>query len=129
MLQQDEYYDHDVCGDLDFTCNHSDHWESSDISLANIREADFRGMTGTGCELRFLQFVLASATDLQSVTVSFNLYFIEEEEEVQDSRMHYFVHTLLGYGTWTARENEDQDFDKLCKCSKFSKLYKWTPSP
>jgi hypothetical protein len=58
MLQQDEYYDHDVCGDFDFTCNHPDHWESSDISLANLREADFRGMTGTGCELRFLQFVL-----------------------------------------------------------------------
>jgi hypothetical protein len=124
MLQQDEYYDHDVCGDLDFTCNHPDHWESSDISLANLRETDFRGMTGTGCELRFLQFVIASATYLQSVTVSFNLYFIKEE--VQDSRMHYFLHKLLGDGTWTSRENEDQDFDKLHKCTKF---YKWTPSP
>ena len=125
MLQQDEHDSEDDEA-FNFTCNHSDNWESSNISLANLREADFRGMTGTGCELGFLQFVLASATDLQSVTVSFNLYFIEE---VQDSRMHYFVHTLLGDGTWTARENEDQDFDKLYKCSKFSKLYKWTPSP
>jgi hypothetical protein len=128
MLQQDEYDSEDDEA-FNFTCKHSDNWESSNISLANLREADFRGMTRTGCELRFLQFVLASATDLQSVTVSFNLYFIEEEEEVQDSRMHYFVHTLLGDGTWTAHENEDQDFDKLYKCSKFSKLYKWTPSP
>jgi len=95
MLQQDEY---DSEGDeaFSFTCNHPDHWESSNISLANLRKADFRGMTGTGCELRFLRFVLANATDLQSVTVSFNLYFIEEE--LQDSWMHYFLHTLLGDG-------------------------------
>jgi hypothetical protein len=70
-------------------------------------------MTGTGCELLFLRFVLANATDLQSVTVSFNLYFIEEEEE--DSRMCYFLHTLLGDGTWTACE--DEGFDKPYKCS------------
>ena len=126
MLQQDEYYSADDV-DSAFTCNHPDHWESSNISLANLRKADFRGMTGTGCELRFLRFVLANATDLQSVTVSFNLYFIEEE--LQDSWMHYFLHTLLGDGMWTTCENEDQDFDKLYKCSKFSKLYKWTPSP
>jgi hypothetical protein len=70
--------------------------------------------------LLHLQFVLANATDLQSVTVSFSLYLIEEE----DSRMCYFLHTLLGDGTWTACE--DEDFDKPYECSK---LYKWTPSP
>jgi hypothetical protein len=125
VLQQDEYYSEDDV-DLAFTCNHPDHWESSNIFLANLRKADFRGMTGTGCELRFLRFVLTNATYLQSVTVSFNLYFIEE---LQNSWMHYFLHTLLGDGTWTTCKNEDQDFIKLYKCSKFSKLYKWTPSP
>jgi hypothetical protein len=121
MLRQDEYYSEDADVDSSLTCNHSDNWKSSYISLANLRKAEFRGITGTVCELCFLQFVLANATDLQSVTVSFKLYFIEEEE---DSRMCYFLHTLLEDGTWTACE--DEDFDKPYKCSK---LYKWTPSP
>jgi hypothetical protein len=122
MLQQDEYYSEDADVKSAFSCNHPDHWELSDIYLAKLREAYFRGMTGTGCELRFLRFVLASAIDLHSVTVSFNLCFIEE---VQDSRMHYFLHLLLGDGTWTTLEDEDLA-NKPYNCSK---LYKWAPSP
>jgi hypothetical protein len=58
-------------------------------------------MTGTGCELRFLQMVVASATSLERVTVSFSINY-----NLQDSRIHDFLHTLLGDGTWTVCEDD-----------------------
>ncbi|XP_012704336.1 uncharacterized protein LOC105915095 [Setaria italica] len=35
-----------------------DHWESHKISFIHLMKADFRGVTGTDCELWFLQYVL-----------------------------------------------------------------------
>ncbi|CAL4936740.1 unnamed protein product [Urochloa decumbens] len=108
--KRDEYYKEDTDGDLAFICDHRDNWKSNDISLAALREAEFRGLTGTGCELRFLQSVLASAADLERVTVGFSMDY-----NLKVSRIDEFLHTLLGDGTWTACEDgHDQS-------------YEWTP--
>ncbi|CAL4928067.1 unnamed protein product [Urochloa decumbens] len=91
--KRDEYYKEDTDGDLAFICDHRDNWKSNDISLAALREAEFRGLTGTGCELRFLQSVLASAADLERVTVGFSMDY-----NLKGSRIDEFLHTLLGDG-------------------------------
>ncbi|TVU44397.1 hypothetical protein EJB05_03836, partial [Eragrostis curvula] len=48
-----------------FKCGHIDHWKSQEISLSNVHEAKFKRLTGTDCELRFLRFMLSSATQLR----------------------------------------------------------------
>ncbi|CAN6308729.1 unnamed protein product [Urochloa humidicola] len=101
----DDIYGKDA-GDLAFICSHDDHWTSNEISLAKLCTAEFRGLTGTGCELRFLRFMLASATDLEKVTVGFSMNY------KLGGRIDAFLYGLLGNGTWTA-----------CK----DKSYEWKP--
>ncbi|KAL6893809.1 hypothetical protein ACP4OV_007907 [Aristida adscensionis] len=52
---------------LRITASYANKWKSSDLSLAQLEEAEFTGLTGTECEVQFLQFVLAGATKLQKV--------------------------------------------------------------
>lgn len=105
MLQQDECFPQDADGGLAFVCDHADNWISNNVSLANLRKAEFRGLTGTGCELRFLRFVLASATDLEEVIVRFSLNSYGLEARTDD-----FLLGLLGDGTWTAFENKSYEW-------------------
>jgi hypothetical protein len=45
--------------------------------------------------------VVASTTSLERVTVSFSVNY-----NLRDSRIHDFLHTLLGDGTWTVCEDD-----------------------
>ena len=106
MLQQDEYLSEDDDAEAAFFCSHEDNWMFRDISLANLLRAEFRGLTGTDCELRFLQFVLESAEYLNKVTVRFsvNNYNLE-------GRVDYFLHELFGDDrTWTACEDKSYEW-------------------
>ncbi|CAL4928068.1 unnamed protein product [Urochloa decumbens] len=107
MTKRDDIYTKDA-GDLAFICSHEDHWTSNELSLAKLCTAEFRGLTGTGCELRFLRFVLSSATDLEKVTIGFSINY------KLGGRIDGFLHGLLGNGTWAA-----------CK----DKSYEWKPCP
>ncbi|CAL4919787.1 unnamed protein product [Urochloa decumbens] len=107
MTRRDDIYTKDA-GDLAFICSHEDHWASNELSLAKLCTAEFRGLTGTGCELRFLRFVLSSATDLEKVTIGFSINY------KLGGRIDGFLHGLLRNGTWTA-----------CK----DKSYEWKPCP
>uniref|UniRef100_K4ALA8 F-box/LRR-repeat protein 15/At3g58940/PEG3-like LRR domain-containing protein n=1 Tax=Setaria italica TaxID=4555 RepID=K4ALA8_SETIT len=66
----------DQCLGSDFICDHLDHWKSYEISSLHLQKAEFRGLTGTDCELHFFRSVLASARQLQ-------------------------MNMLLGGGTWS----------------------------
>ncbi|CAL4936741.1 unnamed protein product [Urochloa decumbens] len=92
MIKRDDIYTKDA-GDLAFICSHEDHWTSNELSLAKLCTAEFRGLTGTGCELRFLRFVLSSATDLEKVTIGFSINY------KLGGRIDGFLHGLLGNGT------------------------------
>ncbi|KAL6636655.1 hypothetical protein ACP70R_024227 [Stipagrostis hirtigluma subsp. patula] len=92
-------------------CDHPDDWKPNDISLPHLEEAEFRGLTGTDCELRFLQSVLASTTGLQMVTINFNSNYC------LNGRKEDFQIMLLGDGTWTAYHDDDDQW------------YEWRPSP
>ncbi|CAL4945126.1 unnamed protein product [Urochloa decumbens] len=99
----------DLCLGSDFICDHLDHWKYHKISSVHLQKAEFRGLTGTDCELRFLRSVLASARQLQVVVVSFNPHFSVEEKRDD------FQNTLLGSGTWS-------------DCHDTSRSYEWRPS-
>ncbi|KAL6636651.1 hypothetical protein ACP70R_024223 [Stipagrostis hirtigluma subsp. patula] len=78
----------------DLICNHQDHWKSQKISLVHLQEVELRGLRGINCELRFLQLVLASATQLQKMFVRFDRHHCLEGTE------NDFLDMLLGGGTW-----------------------------
>ncbi|KAL6636648.1 hypothetical protein ACP70R_024220 [Stipagrostis hirtigluma subsp. patula] len=97
----------------DFICDHPDHWKSNDISLAHLQEAEFIGFAGTECELRFLQFVLASAKDLRKLVVRFNVEYslVGRRENVE--RM------LLEGGTWATCCDGNESYEwRLGSCSQ-----------
>lgn len=73
----------------DSLCNH---WKSLEFSSAHLEEVKFKGVKGTDCELRFLQSVLAGATKLRKVILSFR----HQENQVED-----FPQSLLGHGIWS----------------------------
>nr|TKV90513.1 hypothetical protein SEVIR_9G034200v2 [Setaria viridis] len=85
----------DQCLGSDFICDHLDHWKSYEISSLHLQKAEFRGLTGTDCELHFFRSVLASARQLQMVVVSFNPNYSVEEKRDDLQNM------LLGGGTWS----------------------------
>ena len=63
-------------------------------------------MTGTDCELRFLQFALESATYLAKVTVRFSV-----NDYNLEGRVDYFLQELLGDdGAWTACEDKSYEW-------------------
>ncbi|KAL6636645.1 hypothetical protein ACP70R_024217 [Stipagrostis hirtigluma subsp. patula] len=101
-----------------FVCDHPiNDWKSTDISLAHLQEAEFRGLTGTDCELRFLKFLLASTKDLQKVIVGFN-----KEYSPEGSRDD-FQHMLLEAGTWTPTLDADDLY-----VWDANESYVWRPS-
>ncbi|KAJ1272796.1 hypothetical protein BS78_06G229000 [Paspalum vaginatum] len=55
-----------------FVCDRLDAWKSHAISLVHLQEVELKGLIGSACELRFIQFVLAGAKELQKVTLSSN---------------------------------------------------------
>ncbi|KAJ1292975.1 hypothetical protein BS78_01G032200 [Paspalum vaginatum] len=111
-IKRDEYYSRDADVESAFICKHADNWASSGISLANLRKAEFRGLTGTGCECRFLRFVLASATDVEKVTVTFSV-----NEYNLEGRKDGFLGRLIGDGTWTTYGESPHQW------------YEWRPCP
>ncbi|KAL6636644.1 hypothetical protein ACP70R_024216 [Stipagrostis hirtigluma subsp. patula] len=101
-----------------FICDHPiNDWKSTDISLAHLQEAEFRGLTGTDCELRFLKFVLATAKDLQKVIVGFN------KDYSLEGRRDDFQHMLLEAGTWTPTLDADDLY-----VWDANESYVWRPS-
>ncbi|WVZ61062.1 hypothetical protein U9M48_010990 [Paspalum notatum var. saurae] len=112
-IKRDGYYSsRDADVESAFICKHADNWASTEISLANLREAEFTGLTGTGCECRFLRFVIASATDLQIVTVRFSV-----NEYNLEGRKDGFLSRLIGDGTWTTNGEGPHQW------------YEWRPCP
>ncbi|KAL6636647.1 hypothetical protein ACP70R_024219 [Stipagrostis hirtigluma subsp. patula] len=86
-------------------CDHPPNdWKSTDFSLAHLQEAEFRGLIGTDCELRFLKFMLASAKDLQKVIVGFN-------KDYSEGRRDDFQHMLLEAGTWTPSRDDAGSYE------------------
>jgi hypothetical protein len=104
MLQQDKHFSEDAGGKLAFVCKHDDRWIFPEISLSNLIRAEFMGISGTVCELRFLRFLLENAADLEKVTVIFsaNNYNIE-------GWVDYFLNVMLEDGVWTA--NDDRSYE------------------
>lgn len=51
---------------------HPNHWSSNAIYMAHLQEVELTGLTGTECELWFMETMLASAERLRKVTISFN---------------------------------------------------------
>ncbi|KAL6636646.1 hypothetical protein ACP70R_024218 [Stipagrostis hirtigluma subsp. patula] len=89
-----------------FVCDHPPNdWKSSDFSLAHLQEAEFKGLTGTGCELRFLQVMLASAKDLHKVIVGFNVEYCRKARRVN------FKNMLLEAGSWTPSRDADESYE------------------
>nr|TKV90514.1 hypothetical protein SEVIR_9G034300v2 [Setaria viridis] len=92
-IKKDEYFSEDADGNLAFVCNHQDRWVFSEISLSNLIRAEFRGLTGTVCELRFLRSLLESAADLEKVI----------------GWVDYFLNMVLEDGVWAS--NEDHSYE------------------
>ncbi|RLN16766.1 hypothetical protein C2845_PM02G43280 [Panicum miliaceum] len=95
-------------------CDHLDDWSPHEISLVHLQEAEFRGLTGTDCELRFLQRVLASAADLQKVVVTFSARY-----RLEDRRDGFILALLGAAGTWTTACPD-------ASCQPYE--YQWRPS-
>lgn len=82
-----------------------DQWKPCKISFARLQEAEVSGMTGTGCEFRFLQYVLASARELQKVSVSFRTKCFQE-----GIRDHVEFKLLRGRVTWSSFRDAYQSY-------------------
>ena len=87
-----QLYDYDPREALD-QCDHPDHWASHEISMTDLQEVELTGLTGTDCELWFVNAVLASARGLHSVDIGFNPKCWQHE-----SKMDAFVRKLLDEG-------------------------------
>ncbi|KAL6650758.1 hypothetical protein ACP70R_009683 [Stipagrostis hirtigluma subsp. patula] len=87
-----------MCGFLNFSCDHPDQWKSHEISLAHLEEARVTGLAGTDCELRFMQFVLMGAKQLQKAAMSLDPTF----KSVRNKRNVFDLPPWLGNGVWTA---------------------------
>nr|XP_034577136.1 putative FBD-associated F-box protein At5g50270 isoform X2 [Setaria viridis] len=104
-----------------------DHRKSHEISFIHLKEAEFRRVRGTDCELGFLQYVLSGATQLQKVILSFkhslkrrwndDFRTIQEHSSLIKNRCKDFRENLLASGTWT------DCHDTTDKCHS----YEWRP--
>jgi len=76
-------------------CDHPDHWtfSNNEISTAHLEEVELTGLTGTDCELWFMNTVLASARGLHRVDIGFNPKCWQHE-----CRMDAFERMLLDEG-------------------------------
>ncbi|CAN6233567.1 unnamed protein product [Urochloa humidicola] len=81
---------------LDLLCDHPDHWEPNEISMAYLQELELTGFTGTDCELWFIKAILISAKSVRKVALSFNQDCCQHQD-----KMDAFERMLLGGGMWT----------------------------
>ncbi|CAN6165008.1 unnamed protein product [Urochloa humidicola] len=83
---------------LGLECDHPDHWTLNEISLAHLNEIELTGLTGTDCELWLMEAVLASATRLRKVTISFNRECWQRQCWKLEGKMDAFERMLLDEG-------------------------------
>nr|TKW06586.1 hypothetical protein SEVIR_7G249400v2 [Setaria viridis] len=81
---------------LDLTCHHQDHWKTHEISLVHLKEVELKGLTGTNCELWFMQSVISGARDLEKLAITFN-----REYRPEDRNEAFDLTSLVGDGVWT----------------------------
>ncbi|KAL6651374.1 hypothetical protein ACP70R_010299 [Stipagrostis hirtigluma subsp. patula] len=83
---------------IDFLSDHLDHWKSHEINLAHLQEVEYTGLVGTDCDIKFLEFLLSSATQLRQASVSF-----DQKSELMGNRSNFFELTpRVGNRVWTA---------------------------
>lgn len=82
---------------LDIECCYPDHLVSYEISMAQLQEVEFTGLTGTDCELWFMAAILASAKRLRNVAIRFNKKCGEHPGKIDA-----FEHMLLDEGMLTS---------------------------
>ncbi|KAJ1272800.1 hypothetical protein BS78_06G229400 [Paspalum vaginatum] len=90
-------------GLLDLFCDNQ--WgccQSHGFSLPHLREIELKKLMGTECELRFIQFMFAKATDIQKVAVSFDTYYWPE-----DSKEPLELMPPIDGGSWSACKDDD----------------------
>lgn len=77
-------------------CDHPDNWKSHEISLVHLQEVEIKGLIGTDCELRFIQYLLKGAEELQKLTLSSNPgYFLKSHKDAA-----FKLVSLLGSEMW-----------------------------
>ncbi|CAN6214980.1 unnamed protein product [Urochloa humidicola] len=87
---------------LGLECDHQDHWTSNEISLAHLKEIELIGLSGTDCELWFMQATLASAKRLCKVAISFNRECWQRQHCQIEDKMDTFERVLLDEGMQTS---------------------------
>ncbi|KAL6651378.1 hypothetical protein ACP70R_010303 [Stipagrostis hirtigluma subsp. patula] len=83
-----------------FFCDHSDHWESHEISLAHLQHVECTGLAGTDCEFWFMKSLLRSALQLQNVAINF-----DPEYGLKNGTDAFELLPQLDGGMWTACHN------------------------
>ncbi|KAL6650764.1 hypothetical protein ACP70R_009689 [Stipagrostis hirtigluma subsp. patula] len=83
-----------------FFCDHSDHWESHEISLAHLQHVECIGLAGTDCEFWFMKSLLRSALQLQNVAINF-----DPEYGLKNGTDAFELLPQLDGGMWTACHN------------------------
>ncbi|CAL5051203.1 unnamed protein product [Urochloa decumbens] len=89
--------DYNLREGLDLLCDHQDHWESNEISMAYLQELELTGFTGTECELWFIKAILTSTKSVSRVAISFNKDCCQHQD-----KMDAFEQMLLGGGMQTS---------------------------
>ena len=83
---------------VDLLCDHTNHWESNEISMAHLQELEFTGFTGiTDCELWSIKAVLRSTKSVRKVAISFNPDCWQHQ-----GKMNTIERMLLRGGMWTS---------------------------
>ncbi|KAL6650760.1 hypothetical protein ACP70R_009685 [Stipagrostis hirtigluma subsp. patula] len=83
---------------IDFLSDHLDYWKSHEINLAHLQEVEYTGLVGTDCDIKFLEFLLSSATQPRQASVSF-----DQKSELMGNRSNFFELTpRVGNRVWTA---------------------------
>ncbi|TVU44396.1 hypothetical protein EJB05_03835, partial [Eragrostis curvula] len=93
-----------VAGTSAFLSDHTYGWSANKISLGHLKEAKLMGLITEDSELTFLKYVLASATNLEKVVVSFDKFSPESGRDE-------FRHMLLGGGTWTPCRDSYESYE------------------
>jgi hypothetical protein len=76
---------------MHFLCDHPDHWKPRhEVHLPHLEEAKFTGLVGTGCELWFIQSMIARTTQLEKATISFDAKY-----NLTIDRINAFKHTPM----------------------------------
>lgn len=82
---------------LDLLCDHTDHWESNEISMAYLQELELTGFSGTDCEFWCIKAMLTSTKSVRKVAISFYPDCWQHQ-----GKMDTIERMLLGGGMWTS---------------------------